>query len=227
MLDALLVCLRARYTHTAEGGDFAVVYQNQRLYVAFEWSDGIEDWKNNLTFFSTCVNPHAPKEMRWYAHSGFLRVWQGMKEQVISSVAWYLKRYFIKEIICVGYSHGAAISLLATQAMSEIYGREDLMVSGYGFGSPRVVKKSLPPHVKEHLNCFVTVRNRHDIVTYLPPKLFGFVHVGLCEIGVSGGYGVVEAHRAENYIASLEQEKDTPQRLDTPGVTFSYGGRRS
>ncbi len=223
MLEALLTCLRATYTHTQEGGDFAVVYQNQRLYLLFEWSDGYEDWKNNFSFASTCVNPQSPKEERWYCHRGFLRVWQGMRWQVISEVDWYVRRYVIREMVCVGYSHGAALSLLATQEMYAMCQESQVKVTGYGFGCPRVVKGKLPPAVRESLKSFTSVRNRHDIVTYLPPRIFGFAHVGLVEIGKSGQYNMVEAHRAENYIASLQDMEPTSPLASRTHIAFAYG----
>ena len=215
MLNYLLMCLRATYTHTKEGGDFAVTYRENTLYLLFQWSDGHEDWKNNLAFSAQCVNPLAPKRERWYCHRGFLKVWRAMREEIISLTAWYLGRYDVREIICVGYSHGAALSLLATHDMTSMFGQK-MPVMGYGFGCPRVVRGKLPRQVKNDLARFTAVRNIPDLVTYLPPKLFGFRHVGLCTIGEQGTYNPIDAHRAESYIQVLAERK-------WPSKVFSYG----
>ncbi len=212
MLHHFLTCIRATYTHTKEGGDFAVTYDEstQTLYLLFQWSNGREDWQNNLAFRSVCVNPTAPKGERWYCHRGFLKVWRAMEKEILSATEWYLRRYDVKELICVGYSHGAALSLLATQRVTASYG-DRIPVRGYGFGCPRVVKGKLPPHIQQQLSHFTSVRNIPDLVTHLPPKIFGFHHVGLYEIGEKGVYNAIDAHRAEAYIDALTA-KETPRR---------------
>ena len=48
------------------------------------------------------------------------------------------------------------------------------------------------------------IRNLDDIVTHLPPACFGFSHVGtVLEVGKKGAYTGVQAHFAENILASL------------------------
>jgi NADH dehydrogenase FAD-containing subunit len=53
---------------------------------------------------------------------------------------------------------------------------------------------------------FTVIRNINDAVTHLPPKSFGYFHAGtLLEIGKSGTYSAIEAHKSENIIAELEK----------------------
>ncbi len=212
MLHHFLTCLRADYIHTHEGGDYAVTYEEstQTLYLLFQWSHGREDWKNNLAFGAVCADPTAPKGERWYCHRGFLNVWRGMEKEILSAVEWYLRRYDVREMICVGYSHGAALSLLATQCVTASYG-DRITVSGYGFGCPRVIKGKMPMHIQQQLSRFTSVRNIPDLVTHLPPRLFGFRHVNLAEIGEKGRYNPIDAHRAEAYIRALT-EREIPPR---------------
>lgn len=212
MLHHFLKCLRATYTHTKEGGDYAVTYEEKTktLYLLFQWSDGREDWKNNLAFRAVCLDPTAPKGERWYCHRGFLKVWRAMEPEIFSQAAWYLRRYDVQQMVCVGYSHGAALSLLATQTMTAFHG-ERIPVMGYGFGCPRVVKGKLPPRIQQQLSSFTSVRNIPDLVTHLPPKIFGFHHVGLCEIGEKGKYNAIDAHRAESYIEAMSA-REAPSR---------------
>lgn len=222
MLDLLIRCLRASYTHTCEGGDYAIQLDQGVLYLLFEWSDGREDWRNNLAFSAKVAYPQRPEEPSWRCHRGFLKVWRAMQHEVLSGVLWYLRRYDVRELICVGYSHGAALSLLATEDMSYRIGAA-YPVSGYGFGCPRVLWGHLPPSVENRLSSFCTVRNIPDLVTHLPPAVLGFRHVGLTKIGEKGMYSPVDAHRAENYLAVLAREAlPITQRAQV----FSFGKAR-
>ncbi len=203
-LPLFLRCLNADYTHTPEGGDYALEIFPPLVYLLFEWSDGQEDWHNNLAFSAKKVNPEAPKDEQWYAHRGFLKVWNAMKDEVIQKITEATLRGQIHTITCVGYSHGAALSLLATEALSCRFGQH-LSVEGYGFGCPRVVWGIQPDTLHRHLANFHTIRNIPDLVTHLPPVALGFRHVNLTEIGEKGKYGPIEAHTSQAYIHELSQ----------------------
>ena len=76
---------------------------------------------------------------------------------------------------------------------------------GVGFGCPRVVWGSVPRENERRKNFFV-IRNLDDLVTHLPPTLFGYRHVGnIVEIGNASNYSMIDAHRSENYITELEK----------------------
>ncbi len=199
-------CYTAEYIHTAEGGDYALQYENGTLYLLFEWSDGREDWKNNLDF---PAKPYKRMSDTWHCHRGFLRVWKAMRDEVEEAVA---KKFVeladrqVKRIVCVGYSHGAAIALLATEDMAFFCGG-NIPVEGYGFGCPRVLWGKVPKAVKKRLSGFVSVRNVPDLVTHVPPALFGFKHVNLLKVGKLGKYGPIKAHYASAYIEELKNYK--------------------
>ncbi len=209
LLSLFLRCLNADYVHTSEGGDYALQLVRPRLYLLFEWSDGREDWRKNLSFTARKVKPEAPKDQQWHAHRGFLKVWNAMESEVIEKISETARQGYIRAITCVGYSHGAALSLLATEELSRQFGQY-ISVDGYGFGSPRVVWGDLPDSVRQHLARFHTIRNIPDLVTHLPPTAFGFRHVNLTEIGEKGKYGPVEAHTSQAYIHELSQDQPSP-----------------
>ena len=201
MLKLFERCLSADYIHTAEGGDYAVEVEGNTLYLLFEWSDGKEDWKNNFDF---PVKPYKRMSDEWLCHRGFLRVWKAMRDEVESAVFKALEWYpEVTSIVCVGFSHGAAISVLATEDMAYLYG-DQLTVRGYGFGAPRVLCGRVPDAVRERLQCFTTVRNVHDIVTHVPPVWLGYRNAGkLVKVGQLFKYNPIDAHRPENYIKEL------------------------
>ncbi len=195
-------CLYADYIHTGRSADYAIHESGATLYLLFECSDGGEDWKSNLNFPARAY--HNGGE-RWYAHRGFLSVWRSVRDEIEAKVATRVSRGGVREIICVGYSHGAALCGLACEDMEFLYG-ERLSVCGYGFGCPRFAFGPLPRAVQARFACFTVIRNIPDAVTHLPPALLGYHHVGqVLTIGQRGRYSPIDAHRPEAYLAELSK----------------------
>lgn len=200
MVNLFNRCLNAEYIHCQEDGDYAIQVKGNVLYILFEWSDSTCDWFNNFDF---PAKPYRDMDDKWYAHRGFLRVWKAMQDSVEEEVQQaLLYNDQVDTIKCVGYSHGAAIALLATEDMSYLHGKT-LTVEGYGFGCPRVIWGKMPESLKERLKGFTAIRNIPDIVTHVPPWLFGYRHINLNKVGKLGRYGLVKAHYAEAYTKEL------------------------
>ncbi len=198
MLSLFSACLDADYVTVENGGSFSLERHGERLFVFFEKSNGAEDWYNNLDF-SAVEAPYENMEVGWYCHGGFLRVWKS----VLQYIKGELLDLSVREIVIVGYSHGAALALLCHEYIW--FERPDLRghIFGFGFGCPRVVYGRVP-HERARWHNFFVIRNVDDIVTHLPPRIFGYRHVGrLVVIGRAGAYSRVDAHRAENYIREL------------------------
>lgn len=194
-------CYNADYISTAESGDYAIEVEGGTIYLLFEWSNGREDWRNNFDF---PAKPYKHTEVTWFVHRGFLRVWKAMRNDIEESVAAIIEfeRGNIDRIVCVGYSHGAALALLATEDM-EYRHRQKVSVEGWGFGAPRVLWGIVPAEIKHRLRHFTPVRNIPDIVTHLPPAVFGFRHVNLRKVGKPRKYNMIDAHRPEAYREEL------------------------
>jgi hypothetical protein len=199
MSELFYRCVHIAYTHVENGGDFAIERYGNTLYVYLQCSDGSEDWKNNLDFPAVPYR-HMGRTV-WFAHRGFLRVWK--------SIEPYLARLIldsaVKKIVTVGYSHGAALAVLCHEYV--YFHRPDLHenIFGYGFGCPRVIWGVRTQGVCERWKYFTTVRNLNDLVTHLPPALFGFFHVGkMLEIGARGRYSPIDAHRPEHILTELQ-----------------------
>ena len=202
LLNLFRRCLEADYVHTEKDGDYAIEVDEDTLYILFECSDDVGDWISNFDF---PAEPYKQMCDPWYCHRGFLAVWKAMRDEVKQKAAEMLESSpEVKNIVCVGYSHGGALSLLATEDMEYTYGFTH-NVSGYGFGAPRVMWGVIPRSVKYRIRNFVTVRNVPDIVTHVPPILFGFRNSGtMLKIGTLGKYNPVKAHFASSYISELE-----------------------
>lgn len=188
--------LRAKYTHLDNDASYCCKRDGDTLYIYFEWSNGITDWKNNFDF---PAKPYRDMKDKWYCHRGFLRVWKTiephLKEHIMSAD--------INTICIAGYSHGGAIAQLCYEYCK--FNRPECNIFGYGFGAPRVLWGNVKKRVKGRFKGFVVIRNKHDIVTHLPPLVFGFRNVGtMLEIGTDASYNCIDAHRAGSYIKELE-----------------------
>ena len=167
------------------------------LFLFFEKSNGAVDWKNNFDF---PAKPYREMKDLWFVHRGFLRVFKSIEPHVAPLIA----DPNIQEIIISGYSHGAAIALLCHEYC--VYNRPDLKdhIHGYGFGCPRVVWG--PCGAKSRFENFRVIRNGSDLVTHLPPVIFGFRHVGTkIKIGKGQGYCPIDAHRQGSYLYELKR----------------------
>lgn len=187
-----------KYVHTAEGGDYLIEVSDETIYLFFEWSDGKEDWISNFNF---PASPYKRMDEKWACHRGFLKVWKSMRDDIEMQVSTICKESSIKNIVCVGYSHGAAIALLATEDMAYIYG-STVNVMGYGFGCPRVCWGKIPRAVKNRLAGFRAIQNYGDIVTHVPPAIFGYRHINQIIIK-SVVYYPVTAHTSKAYLNVL------------------------
>lgn len=190
-------CLDADYREVEDGGSFAVVRDGELLYLFFEKSSGGEDWKNNLSYRAIDCDC----EGEFYCHEGFLRVWR--------SVLPYIERQIqspsVRRIVSVGYSHGAALALLCHSYIYSV--RSDIRQDcyGFGFGCPRVIWGRVRD-AGERWAQFYRISVAGDIVTGLPPKLFGYRHVGKAiTLGKKGKYSGIDAHRPEIYSSELDK----------------------
>ena len=204
MTDLFLRCLNATYTRTANSGDYAIEVDGDTLYLLFECSNGFWDWFHNFMF---PAKPYKYMNSTWFCHRGFLRVWKAMRDDIEARVKnILLDSPEIVSIVCVGYSHGGALSLFATEDMQYLHG--DVMnVTGYGFGAPRVIWGFLPKAVKTRLLHFSVVRNIPDLVTHVPPVLFGFRHPNKpTKVGKLGKYSPIRAHYPDVYENELRSD---------------------
>ena len=193
LLSAFNECLAVKYTQVENAGDYALRWDGSTLKIFFEWSNGKEDWRNNFDF---PAKPYRDMEHLWFCHRGFLKVWKSIEPYLVEAIS----DPDIKKIEIVGYSHGAAIALLCYEYC--VFHRPTAIVEGVGFGCPRVFWGIVPKAVKERFSGFKVVRNGNDIVTHVPPALFGFRHNSEVEkIGESKG--IVKDHYPDAYRASL------------------------
>ena len=184
-----------RYTHLAETASFMFERDGDTLHIYFEESNGLTDWKNNFDF---PAKPYRDMNDKWYAHRGFMKVWKIIEPHLQAEIL----NPDVKHIVISGYSHGAAIAVLCHEYCK--YNRSDILIEGYGFGCPRVVWGFLRKSVKQRFEGFTVFRNGCDIVTHLPPMLFGYRHIGkMVKIGQYKGYTPILSHYPNKYFKEL------------------------
>lgn len=170
------------YTQVGDSVNYAFVEEGDTLYIYFQGSNSISDWVRNFWFFK---KPYKNMKISYYVHGGFLSAWKEVEDIISNKILEKVPLqdghydYKFKKIISVGYSHGGALSGLCHEFVW--FNRPDIRnnIFGVGFESPRFyhglfVKKKL----KERWENYIVIRNHFDIVTFLPPRLFLFTHVG-------------------------------------------------
>lgn len=189
-----------KYITVGEDVDYCFKQEGPTLYIYLEPSNGKLDWKHNFMF---AKRPYKDMKIPYRVHRGFLKCWKYIEDIVIEKI----KDTSIREIIVVGYSHGGALSMLCHECCW--FHRPDIRdnIWGIGFDSPRVyagfkVKKAL----KERWAQYIVIRNHTDLVTHVPPFIFGYRHVGkLVKIGKHKKYGFIKSHYQTNILWSLAE----------------------
>jgi len=162
---------------------------NKVLY--FQCSNSLMDWKRNFDFPAI---PYKDQPIKWCAHKGFVWAWKLARQEILSDI----ENNPINMI--VGYSHGAALAVLAHE---DLWFNNKSIIT-YTFGGPRVVwmpnKKIL-----SRWNGLTRIKLNGDIVTNLPPWLLGYKHVGI-EMKLGNKHFIPKAkyHEPEQYLNALE-----------------------
>lgn len=195
MLKKYQNCLNNRYIVCENDGSYMLERQGDKLTIYFEGSNGHVDWKNNFDF---PAKPYRDMKDGWFCHRGFLKVWKSIEDHI----AMDIMDLSVNVIEIVGYSHGGAIAQLCYEYVR--FNRPDVAVYGYGFGAPRVFWGPARKAVKDRFRGFIVVRNGKDIVTHVPPRLFGFRHI--CEVMEIGeSLGLIRDHYQDRYIKALKE----------------------
>ena len=203
MLEKFRKCLSfvKEYTHVENDGSYHWVLDTtekdeKKLTLYFEWSNGKTDWRNNFKFLAIPWKPYKKQSTLWLCHRGFLKVWKSIEPYIVDDIL----NPDIKIIDIVGYSHGGALAQLCYEYVK--FNRPDVEVTGVGFGAPRVFWGIARDDVKTRFKGFKVVRNGKDIVTHLPPAIFGYRHISeVVEIGES--VGLIKDHLEDRYIEAL------------------------
>lgn len=133
---------------------------NRVLY--FQCSNGVEDWKANFDFPAA---PYKWMETEFLVHRGFIKMWQDVRDYVAT----------LEFDVIVGYSQGAVFACLAYE---DTLFNKHIKCPCIVFGCPRFLW--MPPKtIRNRFRDIIRVQNPCDVVTHLPPFLFGYTHIGI------------------------------------------------
>lgn len=162
---------------TTEGGvDYQFVEEGSRLYIYFEGSKQKVDWLRNFTF---PARPYKDMGIPYRVHRGFLKCWKEIEDIIIAKITEKDgENYKYDSIIVAGYSHGGALAQFCHECVW--FWRPDIRNRcwSYGFEAPRIFFGKMNPELRERWANYILVRNHKDLVTHVPPKIFGFKDLG-------------------------------------------------
>jgi hypothetical protein len=149
------------------------------IYLAIQGSCDADDWKFNFSFwlkpiFSLWKKPYKRMNTLWFAHWGFATAWKLAKDQIVADVIAVLEN---KQLVILGYSHGAALATMA----HEYFQFNGYNPTSYVFGCPRVLW--LPSKtIRSRFLDLTMINRRGDLVAHVPPVLFGYRHIAKPEL---------------------------------------------
>lgn len=190
--------------------NYCVRYDNDRnvIQVHFEGTRDIPDWFTNLLF-----QPKYYESFIWENKKITLRVhksWQAMykvlKHYIRSDVSALLKSHPESEVEVIGWSLGSAMAMLCTQDLNYNLNIKSHL---FTFGSVNLFKTNVfnrrktLKYLKSTTYEYHIFTSRNDIVSYLVPRLFGFIKLGRINLGKFNLFGLFNI-RKYHYIYDRE-----------------------
>ena len=201
--DNMPVCRKSFYeiiTDKATDTECFIRKSGKDILIIFRGTDSKINWTNNFIFCKKEI-PYSNKDTKIRVHSGFLKGYKAVRAILHAKIPLDSCRIRI-----TGHSLGAALATLCAVDLQYNFKNADIEV--FLFGSPRVGNTAFAKSYNKRVFKTLRVTNGNDIVTKLPPKLFGYRHIGInIHTGMlSLPFAVsFEEHRPENYYKSLWQ----------------------
>lgn len=151
-----------------------VVGDNRKIIVSFRGSEKeIADWVTNVQVFKetwTDANPLGEVHNGFY--SALSSIWDKVSDEINTL------RTGNQTIWITGHSLGGALATLAAATLE--LQNPHLRVGGvYTFGQPRIANQEFSKNYNKQLkNITFRCVNNNDVVTRVPPQIFGYSHVG-------------------------------------------------
>lgn len=172
------------YKQIGDSVNYAFVEQGKTLYVYFQGSNSITDWVRNFLFTEKVYK-------MFRVHKGFFSAYSEARNMLLDKIYERDENgdYKWLQIIIVGYSHGGALCQLFLEDC--VYHRHDIKdcIKGYAFETPRCLK--VPKKYRHLWDNLIVIRNGCDLITHLPPAIFGYHHLGTM-VKIKGDTKLVE-----------------------------------
>lgn len=159
-------------------------------------SNQVIDWFYNLSFrFKKTPYPSVTKK-EIKVHKGFYNSYLTIRDYILQRFKENTK------LVVYGQSLGGAV---ATFAMLDLkYNYPDIDIDPITTGSPRVGNDAFVKSFEKRVSGYIRYVCGSDIVTMVPPKIFGFSHVGKkVHIGKKTFLPKIKDHMIKSYIKNL------------------------
>ncbi|XP_046845077.1 uncharacterized protein LOC124438930 [Xenia sp. Carnegie-2017] len=148
-----------------------VKYERNTIVVSFRGTDDINDWFRNINIlrkkYRGCKNCKV--------HTGFSNIYYSVQKQMFAKVKALSHVHSNSTVLVTGQSLGGALATFAAVDLAKAGYHVDLIT----YASPRVGNKQFAEYVDRTLNGLnLRVTFKNDPVTVLPPRIFGYWHVG-------------------------------------------------
>lgn len=168
------------------------------VIIAFRGTDSKINWISNFCFEKKII-PYGNSDSNIRVHRGFLENYKSIRQTIHKMIP-----HNSCKITVTGHSLGAALAVLCAIDLQYNFENHDIEV--YLFGCPRVGNAAFAKSYNKRIFKTLRVSNGNDIVTKIPPAIFGFRHVGT-EIHIGRlrlpHIFSFNQHRPQNYYRNL------------------------
>ena len=164
--------------------DYCIRYDEKRdvIQVHFEGTKDVPDWITNIIFQTKYYNSFIwnDKKITLKVHKSWATMYKVMKDFIRKGVTDLLKIHPNAEVEVIGWSLGSGQAMLCAQDLNYNFNIKSHL---YTFGSVNLFKTNIfnrrktIKYLRSCLKSYHIFCNRNDIVTYLVPRIFGFVKI--------------------------------------------------
>lgn len=188
---------------------YRVLQYPDEIVLIFAPSNSKADWRINFAFPK---KPYKRMTTPFFVHGGFLREWKLIHDFFLAKASEWNK-----PISIAGWSYGGAMATLCYEDIWYNHPFRRGLLRLVTFGSPRVIGAYNFKNISHRWIGAKLFVNGSDIVTTVPPFIFGFRHVAKTKhIGegrtLFGYFNPKKYHHIDGYIESLG---DVTCRTDT------------
>lgn len=148
---------------------YKILNLENEYIIVFQGSNSKTDWKYNFMFRQ---KPYKDMPIPFYVHRGYLKVWKKINDFFLEQV-----KNIEKPITIVGHSYGGAVATLCSEDIWFKYPKKRRDLKLITYGSPRLISFINFRKIKKRWNNSFTFSNTFDLVSLVPPRFFGYVHV--------------------------------------------------
>lgn len=190
-----------------------ILYYNlskKAIIVSFRGSSSKIDFITDLKFYKKKF--FSEKNLK--VHAGFLDAYidvitkDNLSEQILNAI----KTFGVDKIVFTGHSLGGALSVIAYSDFYNVLNSIGVMSRVITFGQPMVFCKEVLEYnmssVKTLKTNLLRIVNGRDLVSRLPPRFFGYIHIGKV-LDISNNefdFFGIKSHLSKSYMKKMEKE---------------------